>query len=211
MGILSIADGVIVQNFPVATDYGATDTGTITCSTDTTPAVATTDAINYSFLFQNVPALTASAGLLISFIEKNEWGVTQTTDGTTVSTVFAVTDSASASVIPMGYVNWRFAPPVIKTWWGEPNNELVISHNLSAGLGINSNTGTNQPEFFAGYAIGFSRVLIHAGLDYGRTESLGGGFVKGTVPTGFTGTTAPINWSYTPGFAIGLSVRVAPF
>jgi hypothetical protein len=79
------------------------------------------------------------------------------------------------------------------------------------GIGINSNSGTNQVEFFAGDAVSFSRVFIHAGVHFGRTESLGGGYSLGPVPSGFTGTTAPINWSYHPAFSIGLSVRIAPF
>jgi hypothetical protein len=205
-------DKILVQTIPLGTDYGATDTGTISCSTDTSPAVPTTDTINYAILYQNVPALTASAGLLTTFLEKRIIGTTQKldADGTTVDTVFAVTDSARASVFPMAFVNYRIAPPILKTWWGQPNSELVITHNVSAGIGINSNTGTNQPEFFGGYAIGFSRVLIHAGLHYGRTESLGGGFSFGKVPPGFTGA-APIDWSYHPAFAIGFSVRIAPF
>jgi hypothetical protein len=209
------ATQILIQQIHLGTDYGATDPGTVSCSTDSTPAVATTDSINYAILYQNVPALTVSAGLLISFLEKDQWGVSQLLDNTktppVLSTAFVITDSARASVVPMAYINYRVAPPILKTWWGQPNSELVVSHNISAGIGINSNTGTNQPEFFAGYAIGFSRSLIHAGLDYGRQESLGGGFLKGTVPTGFTGTTAPINWNYKPAFSIGLSVRIAPF
>jgi hypothetical protein len=205
-------DKILVQTIPLGTDYGATDTGTISCSTDTSPAVPTTDTINYAILYQNVPAFTVSAGLLTTFLEKRIIGTTQQldADGKTVDTVFAVTDSARASVFPMAFVNYRVAPPILKTWWGQPNSELVISHNVSAGIGINSNTGTNQPEFFGGYAIGFSRVLIHAGLHYGRTESLGGGFSYGKVPPGFTGA-APIDWSYHPAFAFGFSVRIAPF
>jgi hypothetical protein len=206
---------ILIQQIHLGTDYGATDPGTVVCSTDSTPAVATTDSINYAILYQNVPALTVSAGLLISFLEKNQYGVSQILDTTktppALSTAFVLSDSARASVLPMAYVNYRIAPPLLKTWWGQPNSELVISHNVSTGIGINSNTGTNQPEFFVGYAIGFGRSLIHAGLDYGRQQSLGEGFSLGTVPTGFMGTTAPISWSYKPAFAIGLSVRIAPF
>ena len=212
--VLDTKNNTLTQPIRLGTDYGATDSGTLSCSTDTTPAVTTTNTINYSILYQNVPALTVSAGLLISFIEKYEYGVTQTYSSTVtppVSTVFAVTDSARASVVPMAYVNYRFLPPTLKHWWGEPNSEMVISHNLSAGIGINANTGTNQPEFFAGYAVGFSRSLIHAGLDYGRQQSLGGNFSLGTVPTGFMGTTAPITWNYKPMISIGISVRIAPF
>lgn len=211
--IIGVEGGVLVQYFRLGTDYGATDTGTISCSTDATPSVATTDAINYSILYQNIPEFTVSAGILTTFLEKQEIGTTtqSETGGTTYQTIFAVTDSARASVFPMAYVNVRTGGPKLKTWLKEPNNELVIANNLSAGIGVNSNTGTNQSEFFAGDAVSFSRVYVHFGAHWGRTESLGGGFALGnTVPAGFTGT-PPIIWSYHPAFAIGLSVRIAPF
>jgi hypothetical protein len=204
---------ILVQPIPLGSNYAVNAPGTISCSTLATPSVATTDAINFTVQYQKVPALTVSSGLLISFIEQNQFGVSQQleSDGKTIQTAFVKTNSARASVVPMAFVNYRIAAPIVKTWWGEPNQELDISHNVSAGIGINANTGTNQPEFFGGYAIGFSRALIHLGLDYGRSESLGGGFSLGPVPTGFMGTTAPISWKYHPQFSIGVSVRIAPF
>jgi hypothetical protein len=209
---VALAGNVLVQDIHLGPDYGATDTGTITCTSDAVPTQATTDAINYSVLYQNVPALTVSAGLLTTFLAKTEIGTApQLNKDGTFSTYFAVTDSARAQVFPMAFVNYRILPPVLKTWWGQPENELVISNSVSAGIGVNSNTGTNQPEFFLGDAIGFSRVYIHLGAHFGRTESLGGGFQLNTViPSGFSGS-APINWSYHPAFSIGLSVRIAPF
>jgi hypothetical protein len=209
---ISVPKDVIVQDITLGPDYGATDTGTITCTLNATPAQPTTDAINYSVLYQNVPALTASVGLLTTFQAKNVIGTTQrlNPDGS-VSTLFAITDHAAAQVFPMAFVNYRLWPPVLKTWWGQPESELVITNSISGGIGINPNTGTNQPEFFLGDAIGFNRVLIHLGAHFGRTENLGGGFQLNTVvPTGFTGS-PPINWSYHPAFSIGFSVRLAPF
>jgi hypothetical protein len=209
---ISVSGNILVQDIRLGPDYGATDTGSITCNSDAAPTQATTDAINFTVLYQNVPALTVSAGLLTTFLEKTEIGTAPklNSDGT-FSTYFAVTDSARASVFPMAYVNYRIFPPVLKTWWGQPESELIITNSVSGGIGVNSNTGTNQPEFFLGDAIGFNRVYIHLGAHFGRTESLGGGFQLNTVvPTGFSGQ-APINWSYHPGFSIGVSVRIAPF
>ena len=203
---------VLIQPISLPADYGATDTGTITCSSDTTPAVATTDAINYSVLYQNVPAFTVSTGLLTTFLEKREIGTTTklNPDGT-YGTYFAVTDSARASVFPMAYINYRTGPPSLRRWWGQPESELVLTNSVSAGIGVNPNTGTNQVEFFLGDAIGFSRAYLHFGVHFGRTESIGGGYQLDTlVPKGFTGQ-PPIDWSYHPAFAIGLSVRIAPW
>jgi len=213
--VIRQSDGMLVQEIRLGPDYGATDIGALTCSTDTTPAQATTDAINYSTLFQSVPALTVSAGLLTTFLRKDDIGTTQklNVDGT-YTTYFAVTDSARASVFPVAFVNYRILRPALKNWWGEPENELVITDSLTGGIGINSNTGTNQPEFFLGDSIGFSRVYLHLGVHIGRTETLGGGFALNTpvptIPSSFSGT-PPINWSYHAAFSIGLSVRIAPF
>jgi hypothetical protein len=210
--LLSDNGGVLVQNIPLPPDYAATDTGSITCVSDALATQATTDAINYSVLFQNVSAFSVSAGLLTTFQEKREIGTQPALVNGASTTFFAVTDSARAQVLPMAFVDFRLGSPILKTWWGQSEkSELVITHNASAGIGVNSNTGTNQPEFFAGYALGLSRVYIHLGAHFGRTESLGGGFQLNTaVPTGFMGS-APIVWSYHPAFAIGLSVRIAPY
>lgn len=215
LGVIVEAKGSVTQNIVLGPDYGATDTGSLSCSTDTTPAQSTTDAINYSVLFQNVPALTVSAGLLTTFLRKDEIGTTQklNSDGS-YTNYFAVTDSARASVFPMAFVNYRILRPKLTTWWGQPENELTITDSLTGGIGINSNTGTNQPEFFMGDSVGFSRVYLHLGVHVGRTETLGGGFALNTpvptMPSSFSGT-PPINWSYHAAFSIGLSVRIAPF
>ena len=140
--------------------------GTVTCATDTTPAIPTTDALNYTILYQSVPLVSASAGLLTTFLQMNVYGITQEAQSTSSSnltstsavTAIALTNSARASVFPMAYFNVRTGAPALKRWWGQPYNELVIAHHLSAGIGLNPNTGTTQVEFFAGDAISFSRI-----------------------------------------------------
>jgi len=204
---------ILEQVIPLGTNYAATSPGTVSCATTATPSVATTDAINVSILYQNVPLLTASGGILVSFIQQSQYGIVQqmNTATSTAYSAIGLTSSVRAGVVPMAFFNFRIAPPKLTTWWHEPNNELIISHNLSVGLGINSNSGTNQAEFFGGYAIGFSRVLIHGGFDYGRSQALAPGFTIGPLPPGFTGTSVPVVWKYHPGISIGFSVRVAPF
>jgi len=102
--------------------------------------------------------------------------------------------------------------PYKSVFWGKgQENELVLTANLSGGFGINPNSGTNQPEFFVGTALGFGRLMIHPGAHYGRTQSLGGGFLlNAPVPTGFSGN-PPIEWTYHWKFSVGFSVRAAPF
>jgi hypothetical protein len=206
-------------------DYGTTNTGTISCTSTISTTVATTDTINYTILYQNVPALTVSTGILLTFLPKYQYGVESMLDANSVNLTatppnpgtftnyFAQTDYSRAQVFPMAFVNYRVLKPWLKSWWAEPNSELAITTNLSGGIGVNPNTGTNQVEFFGGGAIGFSRALVHFGEHWGRQESLGGGFtVNNPVPTGWSSSnTVPINWKYQHYFALGFSVRIAPF
>ena len=172
-GVLRPTSQGLVQDIPLGPDYGATDPRSVSCATVTTPAQATTDAISISVLYQNIPALTLSVGILTTFLEKQEIGTTTrlNTDGT-FNTYFAITDQARASVFPIAFVNYRIGPPALRHWWGQPENELAITNNLSTGIGVNPNTGTNQVEFFLGDAVGFGPVLILIGAHFGRTESI---------------------------------------
>jgi hypothetical protein len=205
-------NGVLTQDISLPTDYEQTDPFTITCVNDATTTSATTDAMNLSILYQNVPALTANAGILLSTLNLQLIGVQQELVSGVSVPYFAVTQSSHVEVVPMAYVNYRFLKPKLTTVWGQPETELVRAHSVSGGIGVNSNSGTNQPEFFAGYALSFNRVYLHFGADFSRNETLGGGFtLNQPTPTGFTGTTAPIDWKYQTVFGFGLSVRVAPF
>jgi hypothetical protein len=203
----------LMQDFSLATDRKTTITSSVSCVSDVDGKTPTTDQISYSVLYQNVPVLSASAGLLTTFQEKRVIGTTTTsaTNSAGFNTILAVTDSARAQVFPMAYFNLRFGKYLKTHWYKRPEDELDITKHLSAGIGVNPNTGTNQPEFFVGMAFGFNKLMIHPGVHFGRTQSLGGGFtLNSVVPAGYAGP-VPIDWSYHPAFSIGFSVRVAPW
>jgi hypothetical protein len=207
-------DGVLVQEFNLGTDRKVTSPGYISCVSDIDGKTPTTTNINYSLLYQDVPHWSASAGLLTSFQEKKIIGVAnEITPGVSPPKnmqVFQVTDRAQFQLIPMAYVNYRIVPYKSSHYGKGKEDELVWTTHLSAGFGINPNTGTNQPEFFLGLAVGMNHFMFHPGIHIGRTESLGGGYSLNTpVPAGVT--TAPIIWSYHLAFSIGFSVRVAPY
>lgn len=211
--VITSTAGVLVQKFRLGTDRKATVTGVVSCVSAADSTKATTDQINYSILYQDVPRLTASAGFLTTFLEKKVIGTSSVADTTSAGfhSIFAVTDSARAQIFPMAYVNWRFLPYWSTHWHRNSEDELIVTTSFSGGFGVNPNTGTNQPEFFIGESFGFNRLMIHPGVHFGRTQALGGGFsLNSTVPPGFTGP-VPITWSYHPAFSIGFSVRVAPF
>jgi hypothetical protein len=110
----------------------------------------------------------------------------------------------------MAFVNYRIGHYHSSQYGKGKEDQLVWTSHLSAGFGVNPNTGTNQPEFFLGLALGLNRFMFHPGIHFGRTESLGGGYSLNTIAPS-TLTTAPIAWSYHLAFSIGFSVRVAPY
>ena len=204
---------LLFQEFPLGTDRKTAITGYLSCVSNIDGKTPTTDQISYSVLYENVPVLSASAGLLMTFQEKRVIGTTTSfaNNSAGFNTSFAVTDSARAQVFPMAFFNVRLGGYHQTHWYKRPEDELDITAHLSTGIGVNPNTGTNQPEFFVGMAIGFNKLMIHPGVHFGRTQSLGGGFaLNSVVPTGYSGP-VPINWSYHPAFSIGFSVRLAPW
>jgi hypothetical protein len=85
-----------------------------------------------------------------------------------------VTDRGQVQLVPMAFVNYRIFPYASSHYGKGKESELVWTTHLSAGVGVNPNTGTNQPEFFFGMGIGLNRFMLHPGIHVGRTENLGG-------------------------------------
>jgi hypothetical protein len=205
---------ILVQEFNLGPDRKVTSPGTFSCVSDVDGKTPTTTNINYSLLYQDVPHWSASTGFLNSFQEKKVFGVVnQSNVGSnppTSSPFFQVTDRAQAQLIPMAYVNYRFHHFWTSHYGRTKEDELVWTANLSGGFGVNSNTGTNQPEFFTGFALGLNHFMLHPGIHWGRTESLGGNFHEfDQAPMGVT--SPPVTFGYHPALSIGLSVRVAPY
>jgi len=206
---------ILYQDLVLGTDRKTTLTNTVACVSSADPTKNTTNQISLQVLYQDVPHWSASAGLLATFNEKRIFGITNVNAPGTAAgynQYFALTDRSQAQVLPMVYLNYR--PPFLPyaSWWGGSTNEdeRIITGGLSAGFGINPNSGTAQPEYFIGTFFGINKLMIHPGIHYGREQSLGGGFVEGEmVPSGLT--TAPVNWKYRAAFSIGFSVRVAPY
>jgi hypothetical protein len=218
---------ILYQDFQLGTDWKNNDTGYFACVTDVDGKTATTTNIYYTLLYQDVPHWSASAGLLTSFLGKRVIGLTDqyapptpatpatltmpATPGTPNSnSIFAITGQARVQVFPMAFLNYRFLPYLTTHYGRGRESELVWTTNLSAGIGVNPNTGTNQPEFFAGLALGLNHLMLHPGIHFGRTENLTGGFAFNT-PLASTVSTVPLNWGYHMAFSIGFSVRVAPY
>lgn len=212
--LVRLEGGILVQDFNLGTDRKATSTGSFSCVSAVDGKTPTTTNISYSLLYQDVPHWTSSLGFLTSFQEKKIIGIANESDTSTTppSNVqfFRITDRARVQVIPMAFVNYRLGGYGTTHYGSTKEDELIWTAHLSGGFGINPNSGTNQPEFFGGLALGLNRFMFHAGMHIGRTESLGGGYSLNTaVPSGVSA--APIAWGYHPAFTLGFSVRVAPF
>ena len=211
-----VSQTVLVQEFNLGTDRKATVTGVLSCVNNLDGKTPTTNNINFSILYQDVPRWSASTGLLTTFQQKRTYGsVSQNTGPNAGTNVAGVTDEARAQVFPMAFVNWRFTRHHFRYGENAPHygkngeDTLVWSGHLSSGFGINPNNGANQPEFFVGLAGALNRFMLHAGAHWGRRQSLGGGFNIGDKIS--QGQSVPIEWSYYPAFSIGFSVRVAPY
>ena len=128
--------GVLSQEFLLGRDRKVTITGVLSCvsSADGKP---TTNQINYSILYQDVPRLTFSAGLLTTFLEKKIIGTENiSAPNGGYNTVFAVTDRAQAQVFPMAYLNYRVFGYRSKLLGRTHEDEWVFTTNLGGGLGI---------------------------------------------------------------------------
>lgn len=215
--LIYVNGGVLVQHFDVGTDRKDTSAGYISCVSDINGTTPTTTNINYSLLYQDVPGWSASAGVLVSFLPKTIIGLTDSNTSTTPTMPndtqsFQVTDNTPVQVVPMAYVNRRIGRYWSSQYGSTKEDELVWTTGLSGGFGLNPNTGTVQPEGFLGLFVGLNHFMFHPGVDFGRSQSLGGGYLLNVpFPTGVLPTTTPIKWNYHIKLSIGFSVRLAPY
>ena len=152
-GVVVEQDKALIQYFNLGTDRKTTSAGYLACVSDIDGKTPTTTNLNYTLLYQNVPHWSASAGFLTSFLEKKIIGLTDTNTSTDPSTPndvqsFQITDHSPVQLVPMAFVNYRIGKYKSTQYGKRKEDELVWTTALSAGLGINPNTGTNQPEFF---------------------------------------------------------------
>jgi hypothetical protein len=165
-----------------------------------------------TILYKNDPAFSVSAGILLSTTAKQKLGIVPQKTGVdangvpTFKNVFGVVDHARVQIAPFSFLNYRLF------YFGKRSNRLAkpkYSFNLSAGIGVNPNSGSNEVEYFFGPAIGIKNYMIQFGDHIGRFQNgLNGGFVLGdTVPANFP-STLPINKVYKHGFGIAISYRL---
>jgi hypothetical protein len=184
---------------------------TITCS-NTFSKKLSTPQVAVTVLYQKNPSLSVSVGPLLSTIAKQKLGTTAVSTGMdssgkpTFKSLFAIVDHAPIQIIPFAFFNYRFhefhntSNPAIKP---------VFSLHASVGVGVNPNSGTNEPEFFVGPSVGIKNLLIQVGDHIGRFQKgFNGGFNIGdTVPASFP-TALPIHKIYRNAFGIALSYRL---
>ncbi|MFM9903652.1 MAG: hypothetical protein ACKVQJ_03665 [Pyrinomonadaceae bacterium] len=183
----------------------------ITCTNTFTKNV-TLSKLPVTVLYKNDPALSVSVGILLSTTAKQKLGIVPQRTGVdsngvpTFKNVFGVADHARVQIVPFSFINYRLFYFGAKS---EPLAKPKYSLSLSAGVGVNPNSGSNEVEYFFGPALGIKNYLIQFGDHIGRFQKgLNGGFVLGdTVPANFP-STLPINKVYKHGFGIAISYRL---
>jgi len=181
-------------------DNNAKITGTVTCSNFFTKQPID-DPVPFTVTYQNLPWATVSAGIVISSLNKRQIGTQPIRTGTapdgtpTFRVAFAETDTANSQIVPFSFFNFYLS------------GTRKLNLNLTGGIGLNPNNGSNQVEFFVGGALGFKNLYLHLGGHAGRWQELGGGFAIGeTVPDKFPAV--PIGRRYSMKPAIGISYRL---
>jgi hypothetical protein len=182
----------------------------VICKNSSTKKSVFSDPVPIAFLFKKDSPLSVSVGVLLSTSAKQKLGITQINTGTNSSpsfrNEFAVVDRASYQVIPFGFINYRLM------YFGSKSNVAKppdFSLNISAGVGVNPNSGTNEIEYFIGPSIGYKRFFIQFGDHIGRFQKgFTGGFNIGdTVPANFP-SALPIQKEYRHRFGIAFSYRL---
>jgi hypothetical protein len=209
-------------------------TGSITCLNRLDNTKVTLDTMPYSVTYQKVPLIGFSTGILFSPIPKQIFGTETVKDTSTTPPVttpptpigtfsqVALTDSASAQVVPFSFLSLRVLPGWSYRKPANAGNSLYNTHpriarflskrvftgGLTGGFGVNPNSGTADPEYFAGIFGSVDRLMFHAGWDRGRIQTLNGQFKLGDVVP--DGTTIPTSHHFIGKFAGAISVRLYP-
>jgi hypothetical protein len=175
--------------------------GPVSCKSSVT-GKTTMEPIPVSILWQNPPRATLSASVLVSFVEKHSYGTATlpaNVTGMKVDSATVTDDTGRAQVVPFSWVNIR-----VKDW-----REGKFTFNVSPGIGVNTNSGSNQVEFALGPAFGYHRCYFFAGYHFARPASVGAGYTVGSlVPA--SSFTLPVSHSWHTGFGVGISYQLAP-
>jgi len=187
---------------PIIRNEGVRSTGTVTCSVEYTKEV--TLQVPFKIEYHALPRLALSAGALVSSVPKRQIGTAPVRTGVgadgivTTKNVVAITDSARVQTVPFAFLNLRIYERYLHRWY---------SANLTGGVGVNPNNGSNEVEYFWGVSLGAGVLYLHAGGHSGRFQDPGGGFVLGdTVPASFTGL--PVSKRFVHKFAFGISFKI---
>jgi hypothetical protein len=158
------------------------------------------DPVPVVITFQSPPRLAASAGLLLSTIDKLQYGTQPAKTGVdatgtdTAVTRIVVTDTTSAQTVPFSFLHLRLVG------W-RPGYGY-----LTGGIGLNPNNGSTQVEYFAGLSLGIKNVMLSAGAHYGRVQELAGGFHIGDIVG--DKAVAPVSLRYVARLGVSVSYKI---
>lgn len=195
-GGVGIANGEKQITLPDLTN--AKDTVTFSCNDASGKPTKIVKTV--AITFQNPSPVTASAGVLISTLGKQQYGVNTSAIGVSnglVSSQYAigVTSRSTVQLVPIGFIN--------VFGYGTRRTHL----DLQAGVGVNPNGSKTRVEWLVGPALSTHNVYIGAGLHIAQAQYLQAGYQSGQM-VGSQGFTVPTDWKTT--LKLGFTLTYSP-
>jgi len=176
---------------------------TLSCKDDISSAPSA-DNVIFTAYYVKLPVFDLSAGVIFSLLGRHQIGTASQTAAQSAAAqdpngTFAVTDSSSFQVIPMGLIELHTR--------GGKCGHFICTVGGVIGAGPNNATGSTVAEFFEGGSIAVQRVSFLFGFHDGRIEALGGGYQVGNaLPS--AGYTPLITRYWTVHPAFGITYRI---
>jgi hypothetical protein len=187
------------KKFKLSPDKDSKLTGRLICKNFFTE-VATITPVPISITYQGEPRLVVTAGLLFSTIDKRKIGTEAMRVSDTQFNVRVTEDRSSSQLVPFSFLDIRLTTLEV--------NSFPVQVNFGLGVGVNSNNGNRQVEYFAGPSLSAKNVHLHLGWHFGKWAEPSGGYkVDDIVPAEkFPGV--PVQRRDIDKFAVGISYRL---
>jgi len=204
-GTLKTFDGAkCTQKIAVVADRQANITGNVVFTNQLTNKESP-QQLYTKVAFRDLPRASLSVGVLISTLEKRTFNAASVFDGAGATSTDPVKvrleirgEASRPQVIPFSFANIRL------TQWRVRDG--FYTFNLTPGIGVNPNGGTNEVEFALGASLGINNVYLFGGFHFGREANLINGFSIGDrVPNSFV---PPVGRDWKTNFGFGVSYRV---
>jgi hypothetical protein len=190
---------------PLPADGNARLTYTASCK-NLESNVASGLPVSFTILYQDLPRVTFSVGALLSTVAKRDIvPVPQISERTNPKLVRVPTIDEGTSIpqaVPFSFLHARVYQ------WSCRRRDCAV--NVTGGLGVNPNSGSNQAEFAVGTSWSIGRLNIFGGLHAARPRRLEGSFENALPPDRIISSeiAIPIERYWDFGVGFGFSFRI---